>query len=167
MARLHLLPLLIAPLLVGVWSTVAMAFSPPEGPVVLTVTGHPDVPGPIAFDRTLLAELPVVTFTTTTIWTDGPQTFSGVPLAAFLDHLGVDPQTIRLIAANDYAVEFPVDTASEDAPILAFEQNGNPMSLRDHGPVWLIYPYDREAEFRTDVVYSRSIWQLVVIELPD
>ena len=133
---------------------------------MLSVTGHPDVPGPIEFDRALLAELPVVEFTTTTIWTDGPQTFTGVPLAALLEHLGVTPETVRLVAANDYVVDFPVETASEDAPILAYELNGAAMSLRDHGPIWLIYPYDRDAQFRSDIIFSRSVWQLVTIELP-
>jgi len=32
--------------------------------------------------------------------------------------------------------------------------------LREKGPLWVIYPYDSDAKFRTEVIYSRSIWQL-------
>ena len=165
MVRLCLPTLLIASLM-GMWCAAATAFSPPEGTVVLSVTGHPDAPGPVEFDRVLLSELPVVEFTTTTIWTDGPQTFTGVPLMALLDHLGVAPETVRLVAANDYAVDFPVETATETFPVLAFEQNGTAMSLRDRGPIWLVYPYDSDARLRSEVIFSRSVWQLVTIELP-
>ena len=165
MVRLCLPTLLIASLM-GMWCAAATAFSPPEGPVLLSVTGHPNVPGPVEFDRALLAELPVLEFSTTTIWTDGTQTFTGVPLAALLDHLGVAPETVRLIAANDYAVDFPVETATETYPVLAFEQNGTAMSLRDRGPIWLVYPYDSDVRLRSEVIFSRSVWQLVTIELP-
>jgi len=34
------------------------------------------------------------------------------------------------------------------------------MSVREKGPLWVIYPYDSDAKFRTEVIYSRSIWQL-------
>lgn len=153
--------------LLAVSTASLVAFSPPEGPVLLTVTGHADVPGPVAFDRALLEELPAVTFTTTTIWTDGPQEFTGVPLSALMAHLGIRSGTLRAVAANDYAVEIPLESLGEDAPILAYRQNGEEMSLRDRGPLWVVYPYDRAAEYRTEVIYSRSIWQLRRIELQD
>jgi hypothetical protein len=42
--------------------------------------------------------------------------------------------------------------------------DGKTMSVRDKGPLWIIYPYDSSADYRTEVVYSRSIWQLDRIE---
>lgn len=141
------------------------AFSPPEGPVILSVSGHPDVSGPVEFDRALLAALPEVSFVTETIWTEGRQEFTGVPLAALLDHLDVAPEALRLVAANEYAVELPVASLSDDAPILAYSQNGEPMSLRDRGPIWIVYPYDSDPSYRSEVIYSRSVWQLQRIEI--
>jgi hypothetical protein len=41
------------------------------------------------------------------------------------------------------------------------------MSLRDKGPLWIIYPYDSKSDFRTEVVYSRSIWQRDRLEALD
>jgi len=34
------------------------------------------------------------------------------------------------------------------------------MSAREKGPVWLVYNYDSDPAFRTETVYSRSVWQL-------
>jgi hypothetical protein len=43
--------------------------------------------------------------------------------------------------------------------------DGNAMSVRDKGPLWVIYPYDSDAAYRTEVIYSRSIWQLDRLEV--
>ena len=37
--------------------------------------------------------------------------------------------------------------------------------MRDKGPLWIIYPYDQNTDYQTEVIYSRSIWQLDRIEV--
>ncbi len=157
----------------------ALAFAPPflaadlpspAGDVVLTVSGGIAVTnaGDVArFDRDMLAALGEVTFTTTTIWTDGPQTFTGVPLAALLAAVGAEGGAVRLAAVNDYAVEFPRAELDAGAPIIAYLQNGAPMSLRDKGPLWIVYPFDDRPEYRSEVTYGRSVWQLDRIDVID
>jgi hypothetical protein len=39
------------------------------------------------------------------------------------------------------------------------------MSVRDKGPLWVIYPYDAVPEYKSERIYARSIWQLVSIEV--
>jgi hypothetical protein len=39
------------------------------------------------------------------------------------------------------------------------------MRLRDKGPVWVVFPYDLATEYQSEVVYSRSVWQMVRIEV--
>jgi len=34
------------------------------------------------------------------------------------------------------------------------------MHVREKGPLWIVFPYDESSEFRTDYVYSQSVWQL-------
>jgi hypothetical protein len=63
-------------------------------------------------------------------------------------------------AINDYTVEIPMSDAVEGGPIIAYLMDGNEMSIRDKGPLWVIYPYDSDADFRSEVVFTRSIWQL-------
>ena len=114
----------------------------------------------LSLDLEALRQLPVTTFETSTIWTDGVYSFTGVSLADMMDALGVQDGTIIAKAINDYAVEIPVSDAVEGGPIIAYLMDGAEMTVRDKGPLWVIYPYESDADYRTEVVYSRSIWQL-------
>ncbi|WP_330450609.1 hypothetical protein FLP41_10030 [Paracoccus marcusii] len=44
------------------------------------------------------------------------------------------------MAINDYAVQIPVDEVTADYPIVAFQQDGQAMSVRDKGPLWSSIP---------------------------
>lgn len=150
---------------------VLAALPDPSGPVVLTMSagqgeaGEAQAAPPIRFDQAMLAALPQVTFTTTTIWTDGPQEFTGVPLSALLSATGLTGKTVMAMAANDYLIELPVAELSGQAPIVAYLRNGKPMTTRDKGPLWIVYPYDSDPAYRSEVIYARSIWQLDRIEV--
>ena len=113
----------------------------------------------------MLEALGAENFETTTIWTEGVQSFTGVPLNTLLDALGAEGETLRAIALNDYAVEIPASDAEDGGPIVAYLQNGAPMSVREKGPLWIVYPYDARTDYQTEQIYSRSIWQLVSIEI--
>ena len=112
------------------------------------------------YDLETLAAMPSVTFRTTTIWTEGDQTFTGVPLSHVLADAGVTGGTLEARAINDYAVRIPVSDAVEGGPIIAYRRNGQDMSVRDKGPLWIVYPFDSKQEYQSEVIYSRSIWQL-------
>lgn len=148
----------------------AETLTPPTGPAVLTVTGDiaaTTAGGKAEFDIDSLQALGTVTVETSTIWTDGVIAFRGVPLNQFLEKLGAKGTTLRIWALNDYTVDVPITDAVEGGPILAFEANGAPLSVRDKGPIWLLYPYDSNAEYQTEVIYARSIWQIDRMELVD
>jgi hypothetical protein len=145
------------------------AFPPATGPGLLTVTGtidemHGDA---VVLDRALLDALPRRSFATSTIWSEGIVTFEGVPISALLERLGVESGTLHLTAVNDYSIDIPVEDLLSNDPILADRMNGQEMSLRDKGPLWLVYPYDEDDRFQTEVIFSRSIWQLDRIEVRD
>jgi len=146
----------------------AEVLDPPAGEVVLAITGSISVTnaeGEAHLDRAMLEALPVAEFTTSTIWTEGEQVFTGVPLADLLAHFGADGTTLRATAINDYSVEIPVSDAVPGGPIVAYLMDGAPMSVREKGPLWIVYPYDSSAEYRNEIIYSRSIWQLNRIEV--
>lgn len=128
---------------------------------LLTVVG-PD--GTQTYDETALQAFGPVSFATSTIWTEGQPTFTGVPLQTILTDAGIDQGTVSAVAINDYAVQIPVDEVTADYPIVAFQQDGQAMSVRDKGPLWVIYPYDSDPALQSEVTYARSIWQLVRIE---
>jgi hypothetical protein len=113
----------------------------------------------------MLEAFDAVEIQTTTIWTEGVQTFVGVELDDLLAAIGAEGTTLRAIALNDYAVNIPVTDAADGGPIIAYIRNDEPMSIRDKGPLWIIYPYDSSPEFQSELIFSRSIWQLNRIEV--
>lgn len=117
-------------------------------------------------DLKMLQELGAIELSTSTPWTSGVQHFLGTPLQMIVQD--IDPQaSLTLTAINDYVVTMDASQISDDYPIVAFERNGAPMSVRDKGPFWLVYPFDLSTEFQTESVYARSIWQLVEIKVTD
>lgn len=112
------------------------------------------------FTLSALREFEAVSFETETIWTDGVQQFTGVSLHHLISQFDVTEGVLHARAVNDYEVQIPLSDAIEGGPIIAYERNGKEMSLRSKGPLWIIYPYDSNPTYRTEVIYSRSIWQL-------
>lgn len=139
----------------------------PANDVVLTISGDisvRNVEDTAQFDLEMLFDIDAQIIETSTIWTEGVQKFQGVPLHVLLDCLDVTSGKILATAINDYTVEIPVSDVVEGGPMIAYKLNDELMSVRDKGPLWVVYPYDDSAEYRTEVVYSRSIWQLDRIE---
>ena len=82
-----------------------------------------------------------------------------------LAQLGLDDATqVRLIAANDYFVDIPTEDFRKYDAILAMQADGEPLSRRDKGPLWLMYPISDHAELKDPVYQRRLIWQVVRIE---
>ena len=140
----------------------------PTGRVILTVSGKISATnsGDTAqFDLEMLRAFPALSFSTTTLWTEGVREFTGVPLAVLLDSLGTSGSTVDAWAINDYLAEFELEELEQDVPIIAYEMDGKPMSRREKGPLWIVYPYDSDSDYRTELVYARSVWQLDRLEV--
>ncbi len=160
----------IAALLLWASTGVSAAHCLPEpsGEVVLVIEGHIDCPNAgitARLDREMLHAIGSQTITTATIWTDGQQRFTGLPIARLLDAVDARGETLVARAINDYAMRVPVDELIRDGAFLAFERNGRPMTVRDKGPLWIIYPWDENPDLRTEAIYARSIWQLEHIRI--
>ena len=72
---------------------------------------------------------------------------------------------LRCTALNDYRVEIPLDDVRRFDVVVAHLFNGKPMSVREKGPLFVIYPFDEQPQLRTTTYFSRCIWQLKAIEL--
>jgi len=120
----------------------------------------------VRFSEADLLALPQVTIRTRTEFTDGVVEFVG-PLArdavAFIE-TGT-ATTVHLVAANDYAIDIPLSDLTDYDVILAMQANGERFSIRDKGPIWLMYPLDDHAELQDPMYNNRLIWQLTHIEL--
>ncbi|WP_286135083.1 molybdopterin-dependent oxidoreductase [Neptunicoccus cionae] len=139
------------------------ALAAPSGEVVLTIKGEiekTNTSDAAAFDLDMIHAFEATEYQTDTIWTEGGQVFKGVLLSTLLDSIGSDGGEISAIAANDYSVSIPLNDDTFEGALVAYELNGKQMSRRDKGPLWIVYPYDSDEKYRSETVYSRSIWQL-------
>jgi hypothetical protein len=147
----------------------ARALDAPSDPVILTVTGRLDRGNQgnnAAFDLALIQRLPQHSFSTRTPWYQQPRKFTGVLFSDLLDAIGAhDVDTVRAVALNDYRVDIPRDDLTDHGAMLAYLLDDKPMSVREKGPLVIIYPFDDEPALRTPVRYSRAIWQLRSLEL--
>lgn len=148
----------------GVQAASTSAAAASQGEVLLTVSveGGEGAARQLTLDD--MKALGAEHFETTTIWTSGMQSFTGVPLADLLAQFDLSSDTpgasVKARAVNDYTVDIPLSDAVSGGAIIAYLRNGKTMSLRGKGPLWLVYPYDSNPDYRTEAVYSRSIWQL-------
>lgn len=98
-------------------------------------------------------------------WTSGLQDFRGPRLSEVLLSTGLSraalyKTTLHMVALNDFRVDVPARDAWDYDPILAREQNGQLMRIRDKGPLWLVYPRDRNPLLQNIQIDARWIWQL-------
>ena len=49
--------------------------------------------------------------------------------------------------------------------ILAIKMNGEPMTVRNKGPLFLIYPFDTNPDLYNEKYFNRSVWQIKEIEV--
>lgn len=141
--------------------------APADG-VILTVGGDIGCTNrgdEAAFDLAVLESLESDEIRTTTMWTEGDQIFEGVRIGALLDAVCADGRAVLASALNDYAVEIPLDDKTLEGALIAYRRNGAPMTLREKGPLWIVFPWDDNDSYRTEVYYSRSIWQLERLEV--
>lgn len=153
----------LAGLLASSLGVHAAALDPPRGKVVLSITGlvsRHNAPGRADFDMAMLAALPQQQLVTRTPWHPGVPTFTGPLLRDVLAQAGASGQKLVAVALNDYRCEIPVEDAMRFQVIVAHRHNGEPMRVRDKGPLFIVYPFDSDAELRSDRYYSRSAWQL-------
>lgn len=149
-------------------ATPAEVLPAPTGTVILTVRGEitqTNGESEAALDLAMLEDMGITTMRTGTIWTEGSSEFQGIELYDLMQALGGEGETLRLVALNEYAVEIPMAEAVEGGPMLAFRMDGEILSPRDKGPLWMIYPFDLNPAYQNEINYARSIWQLAAIEV--
>lgn len=149
---------------------VADTLPAPTGPVILTVTGNitqMNGEGVARFDQEMLENLTQRTTTTNTPWFDATHDFSGPTGAAILDAVGAQGTTLSVVALNDYAAEVPAQDLRDFPVVFATHLDGQRMSVRDKGPLFLIYPFDENADLFNEVYFGRSVWQIARIDVQD
>lgn len=92
---------------------------------------------------------------------DGMVTFSGPLARDVVSMLEGEFESVKLSAVNDYSVDVPfLDYLNYDV-IFVMSQDGNKLSRRDKGPIWVVYPMSDHSELQFPIYNDRMIWQLV------
>lgn len=146
----------------------AHALDAPKGETILTVTGavsETNTPEGAAFDLEMLQALPGREAAMKTPWIPGTPTFSGPLLREILKAAGAKGKTLVITALNDYSAEVPMEDAETLDTILAMKLDGKLMSVRDKGPLMLIYPFDTDKDLYNETYFNRSVWQIKDIEV--
>jgi hypothetical protein len=131
-----------------------------SGKVNVGSTGSASSEEGIVFDRNKLEALGMETIETKTPWYKEVVKFEGVPLDKLMQSVGANGDRVVAIALNDYSVEIPMEDFAKHHAILALKRDGEYMSVRDKGPLFVVYPYDSDPELRSQKFYSRSAWQV-------
>lgn len=135
---------------------------------ILRVSGRiaqPGSDGTVVWDEARIDALAVHSFTTTSPWFKEKTTFTGPYLSDLLDALGAKGTVLTMRALNDYSIQVPVADAYQYHPILARKINNKVITVRDKGPLFLIYPFDSLPELNTETYFARSIWQIKSIQV--
>ncbi len=159
--------MLLALMMGAICATSAFALDAPKGPVILTVKGaisKTNAGDTAQFDLAMLEALAGRKATMETPWTDGKVTFEGPLLSALLDAVGSTGSLLSVKALNDYAAEVPAEDAKL-ATMLATRMDGKLMSIRDKGPLMVVYPFDQNSDLYNEKYFSRSVWQIKEIEV--
>jgi hypothetical protein len=112
------------------------------------------------FDRPMLEALGSDGFETVTPWYSGEVRFEGIRMDTLMRHVGATGDSVLATALNDFSTEIPVSDFSRFGVLLALKRDGNYMSVRDKGPLFIVYPYDSSPELKAQKFYSRSAWQV-------
>ena len=152
----------------GAGGALAGSLPAPVGAVVLTVTGkiaNASRDGAAEFDMASLEALPGRVTDTETPWTKAKTKFQGPLGSELLKAVGASGTTLHIVALNDYAVDVPAEDFAKWPVILATRKDGQPMSVRDKGPIFVIYPFDVDKSLYNEKIFSRCAWQVKAIEV--
>ncbi|SMF18972.1 hypothetical protein SAMN06265365_10326 [Tistlia consotensis] len=119
----------------------------------------------VSLDKAQFAALPRTTIVTETPWTEGDSRFSGVLLRDLLAALKLPVSAVAARALNDYEATIPASDIEGYDVLIADQLNGKAMSVREKGPLWIIYPLSAHAELRSSDTEAKMVWQLLRLTL--
>lgn len=95
---------------------------------------------------------------------DAARSVKGVLARDLMKFSGPAAEIMSVVALDGYAIDVPVSDITAYDVIIATEIDGKPLSVRDKGPAWLIYPVSEHKELDDTIYESRSVWQIKSIE---
>ncbi len=160
---------------------------PPDGPVILTITGEVGRSnrGPfdpfadkllafqgtqfdraMAFDRAALEKLGMHEIMVGYPGWPSAHRFEGPLLKDVLAAAGVEGGMVQPVALDGYAAEIPYSDLTKYPVILALKMDGRWLPLGGAGPAWVIYPRDDFPELAEEDD-AKWVWGVTHIRVPE
>lgn len=109
--------------------------------------------------------LPASTVSTSTSWTPKSD-FVGPLLSKVLGNVDAKGSKLRLVALDNFSVEVDAAHLEKYGTILAVSMNGVRLTIRDFGPIFVMFPRDSfKEDLDTPTAASYLVWQLCGIEV--
>jgi hypothetical protein len=89
----------------------------------------------------------------------------GIPARRLLERFDLMGDNLEIVAIDGYAIDVPRADIDNFPTIIALEIDGRPLTVRDKGPAWLIYPVSGFAELDSPEFAARSVWQIKSVKL--
>jgi hypothetical protein len=162
MKKILVAAVLISQLLLA-GGAVACSIAPPKGDVILSVDGMINNCNDgleVHFDKAMIEALPKTEIRTENPWDHGPANYDGVLLRDLLKYVSADGRVLSIAALNDYRADLTVADVNKYDVILAFSRNGEDLSVRDKGPLFVVFPFTDVPELATESRYAQSVWQV-------
>lgn len=135
---------------------------------ILTVSGTGPDGTRISTDYSAeeIRALPRQSVLTNNNFIDEASSFTGPSLRDLLGEIVIERDSeVLLTALNDYSVTMPGAHILDYNVIAAHDINGVAMTVRDKGPLWVIYPMDEHEELQKPRYNNYLVWQLRSIEV--
>jgi len=111
-------------------------------------------------DRAMIEALPHKQIKTENPWDDGAVTYEGVLLRDLMKYVKAHGSTVGVEALNDYRSDIAVADLDKYDIILAYKREGVDLSVRDKGPLFVVFPFTDVPELATEARYAQSVWQV-------
>lgn len=135
------------------------AGNPKQAANVASKAGAPSVLV-ASYDMAFLKGLPQHSFVSQTPWFKKPVTFTGPLLRDVLSAAKVKGAVVYAVAIDEYRAQIPFSDCVQHDMILAHQIDGETLTPKNKGPLFVVYPYDSKPELQSVRFYERSIWQL-------
>ena len=162
--------------MLAVWCLLPQALAATE-PVVLRIYEAPSsavakpvkelATGPLVASLPIdfFKKLPQHSFFTHTPWYKKPVQFTGPLLRDVLAAVKVKGRVIHAVALDDYQASIPFSDAEKFDVILAHTMDGETLTPKNKGPLFVVYPLGSKPELQVVRFDERSIWQLKALRL--
>ncbi len=87
----------------------------------------------------------------------------GVTIGTVLKKYDLVGNNLHITALDGYAIDAPRADYDTYPAMFALEIDGKPLSVRERGPSWIIYPVSDFVELDNPVFEARSVWQLASV----